>query len=172
MPLTLPFQRLTSSAFSAQASSLLHMSNTQSTAFSSSNFQLIVNNALKAYERRTKKDLIAHPLFVQLQDCNSPSAILDVLQQQAQELDQFQSTDDRCSKWLDPTVNVLYALSATLGEGVGLVRLLRTQTGVRCALLYLFCRCSHLRRQSLLGSESSFWCAFSSLVSLRPSSHS
>jgi hypothetical protein len=25
------------------------------------------------------------------------------------------------TKWLNPTVNVLYALSATLGEGVGLV---------------------------------------------------
>ncbi|KAI9433551.1 hypothetical protein H4582DRAFT_987135, partial [Lactarius indigo] len=29
--------------------------------------------------------------------------------------------DERLTKWLNPTVNVLYAFSATLGEGVGLV---------------------------------------------------
>jgi hypothetical protein len=44
-----------------------------------------------------------------------------VLQQQVQELDRSQSSDNRLTKWLDPTVNILYALSATLGEGVGLV---------------------------------------------------
>ena len=38
-----------------------HMSHANSTA-SSSNTQLIVNNALKAYEKRTKKDHLAHPL--------------------------------------------------------------------------------------------------------------
>ena len=34
-------------------------------AASSSNFQLIINNALKAYEKRTKNDLLAHPLAAQ-----------------------------------------------------------------------------------------------------------
>jgi hypothetical protein len=90
------------------------------TATSSPNFQLIINNALKAYEKRTKKDLLAHPLASQLQACNSPGTILAVLQQQVQELDQSQSSDNRWIKWLDPTVNILYALSGTLGEGVGL----------------------------------------------------
>jgi hypothetical protein len=52
-------------------------------ASSPSNFQLIVNNALKAYEKRTKKDLLAHPLASQLQACNSPAEILAVLQQQS-----------------------------------------------------------------------------------------
>ena len=90
---------------------------------SSSNFQLIINNALKAYEKRTKKDLLAHPLASQLQACDSPSAILAVLQQQVQGLDQSRSNDDRWIKWLDPTVNIIYALSGTLGAGVGLVSL-------------------------------------------------
>jgi len=100
------------------------MSHTHPTATSSPNFQLIFNNALKAYEKRTKNDLVTHPLAVQLQECNSPSAILDVLQQQVQDLNQFRMTDEideRWTKWLDPTVNVLYALSGALGEGVGLV---------------------------------------------------
>jgi hypothetical protein len=98
------------------------MSHTRTTASSSSNFQPIFNNALKAYERRTKRDLLAHPLAAQLQACDSVSSILAVLRHQVQELDQSQSSDDRLTKWLAPTVNVLYALSATLGEGVGLVR--------------------------------------------------
>jgi hypothetical protein len=99
------------------------MSPSQLTAASSSssNFQLIFNNALKAYEKRTKKDLLAHPLAAELNTCNTPNAILSVLQQQVPGLDQLRSSDDRWSKWLDPTANVLFALSASLGEGVGLV---------------------------------------------------
>ncbi|KAI0265231.1 hypothetical protein BGY98DRAFT_1103165 [Russula aff. rugulosa BPL654] len=99
------------------------MSNTHpiTTASSSSNFQLIFNNALKAYEKRTKKDLLAHPLAAELQNCNSPRNILDVLHQQVQGLDRSMSSDDRWTKWLDPTVNVLYMLSETLGKGISLV---------------------------------------------------
>ncbi len=87
----------------------------------SSSFQLIINNALEAYEKRTKKNLLTHPLAEQLQACDSPSAILCVLRQQVQEINQSQTGDERLTKWLDPTVNVLYALSAMLGEGIGLV---------------------------------------------------
>ena len=78
---------------------------------------------MKAYEKRTKKDLLAHPLAGELEKCNSPSKILAVLHQQVQGLDQSRSNDDRWTKWLDPTVNVLYMLSETLGEGISLVSL-------------------------------------------------
>lgn len=94
-----------------------------SSATPSSNFQLIFNNALKAYEKRTKKDLLSHPLAVQLQACDSPSAILSILHQQAREFDQSLTVDEKWTKWLDPTVNVLYAFSETLGGGIGLVSL-------------------------------------------------
>ena len=99
------------------------MSHTHSTSPSTSNshFQLIFDNALKVYEKRTKKNLLSHPLASQLQACNSSDAILAVLQQQVQALDQFQSRDDRWNKWLGPMVNVLHTLSETLGEGVSLV---------------------------------------------------
>ena len=100
---------------------LLFMSHALPTASSSSNFQLIINNALDNYKKRTKNDLLAHPLAAQLQSCNSPGAILAILQQQVQELDHSRSNDERWSKWLEPTVDVLYALSSSLGEGVGLV---------------------------------------------------
>jgi hypothetical protein len=89
-------------------------------ASSSSNFQLTINNALDSYKKRTKNDLLSHPLATQLQFSKSPSEILAVLQEQVQgRLDQSKRSDERWTRWLDPTVNVLYTLSKTLGEGVG-----------------------------------------------------
>ncbi|KAH9034365.1 hypothetical protein EDB83DRAFT_2525174 [Lactarius deliciosus] len=80
-----------------------------SAAAASSRFQDIFNAALKSYQKQTKKDLIAHPLASQLQSY------------QVQEFDQAHSGDERFTKWLIPTVNVLYAFSAAVSEGVGLV---------------------------------------------------
>ena len=94
---------------------------TASSSSSSSNYQLIINNALNIYRNRTKKDLREHPLATQLQTCDSPSAILAVLQQQVQGPDQSRGTEERWTKWLDPTVNVLFAFSNILGAGVNLV---------------------------------------------------
>ena len=87
------------------------------------NFQLLFNNALNAYEKRTKKDLLVHPLASRLQACASPDEIFSIFQEQVQGLDQSQSNKDRMNKWLDPTVNTLSALSATLGEEGGAVSL-------------------------------------------------
>ena len=99
------------------------MSHSHSTATSSPNFQSIINNALEAYKKRTKKDIRIHPLASQLEACSSPAAILAVLHQQLEGLDQSSGSDDRRTKWLGPTVNVLCTVSDTLGEGVGLVSL-------------------------------------------------
>jgi hypothetical protein len=93
------------------------MSHTHPTS-TSSNFQLIFDNALKAYKKRTKKDLLTDPLADRLEACNSAGSILTVLREQVQELNESQRNN---TKWLDPTVNVLHAFSETLGEGVGSV---------------------------------------------------
>ena len=130
-----------------------------SSSSSSSNFQLIINNALDTYKRRTKNDLLAHPLAVKLQSCNTPSAILDVLQEQIQGLDQSRNSDDRWTRWLDPTVNVLFTLSATLGEGVGLVCVI-TQTCMVFEPSFLFDRYSHQPTWYLPESASFFRCVF------------
>ena len=97
------------------------MSQVPPTAATVTNFESILTAALGAYKKRTKKDITSHPLATQLQSCNSPSAIIAVLQIQVQTFDQSQSSDEKWTKWLDPTVNVLCAFSATLGNGVGLV---------------------------------------------------
>ncbi|KAI9449931.1 hypothetical protein BJY52DRAFT_212138 [Lactarius psammicola] len=90
-------------------------------ASSSSNFQAIFDASLKAYEKKTKRDLLTHPLMAQLQACDSPTDILDVLHTQVQQFEQSTRDDDKLTRWLNPTVNVLYAFSTALGEGVGLV---------------------------------------------------
>ena len=93
------------------------MSHTHTTS-TPSKFRLVFDNALKAYKKRTKNDLLTHPLADRLEACDSASSILTVLREQVQELNESQRSN---TKWLDPIVNVLYAFSETLGEGVGSV---------------------------------------------------
>jgi hypothetical protein len=90
---------------------------------SSSNFQAIFSTAVRAFEKQTKKDLLAHPLASQLQACDSPTSILAVLQSQVDDLDQARKSDERLTKWLSPTVSVLLTFSANIGGGVSLVRI-------------------------------------------------
>jgi hypothetical protein len=139
-----------------------HPTSAQASA-SSSNFQFIFDNALRAYERRLKKDLRNHPLAAQLQDCKSPDNILDVLQQQVDELNRSRRRNENWTRWLDPTVKVLHAFSGTLGEHVTSV-CLGLSTCIRPALSYLFDRHFHRQKPSLLQSASSFWCVSFSYV--------
>ena len=99
------------------------MSKTTTAAKASSRFQDIFQAAVKSYQKQTKKDLIAHPLASQLQSCNSTTAIITVLQDRVREFDKSRSGDERLTKWLSPTVNVISAFSATVSGGVGLVSL-------------------------------------------------
>ncbi|KAF8476722.1 hypothetical protein DFH94DRAFT_104160 [Russula ochroleuca] len=91
-----------------------------SSSSSSSDFQSILNAALDAYEKKTKSKLLTHPLAAQLQSCDSPTTILSVLEDLIQQFDSHRRSDERLTKWLNPTVNVLYAFSSTLGQGIGL----------------------------------------------------
>ena len=98
------------------------MSQVPSIATSSvTNFKTIFTAALKEYKKQTKRDIASHPLITQLQSCDSPSAITAVLRARVEKFDQSQGVDEKWMKWVDLTVNVLYAFSATLGHGVGLV---------------------------------------------------
>ena len=94
-----------------------------STSTSHSNFVSIFNAALETYKRKTKNDLASHPLLPTLQSCYSPEAILAVFREHIPVFSQSQNDDDGLTKWVAPTVNVLYAFSATIGGGVGLVNI-------------------------------------------------
>ena len=93
----------------------LNMPHIHTSVVSSSHFHLIVIRSLKTYKERTKKDLFAHPIAAQLRACNSPGAILFVLQQQVQARNQSQYSHERLTDRLDRTVNILYAFSRALG---------------------------------------------------------
>ncbi|KAF8259321.1 hypothetical protein EI94DRAFT_1790570 [Lactarius quietus] len=95
------------------------MSKVPPTSAPSTNFETLFKAALKEYKKQTKKDIASHPLATQLQSCDSSSAIIAMLRTQVETLDR--DADERWTKWLDPTVNVLFAFSATLGNGVGVV---------------------------------------------------
>jgi hypothetical protein len=97
------------------------MSTVLSTSTSHSNFASTFNAALETYKRKTKKDLAKHPLLSRLQSCESPEAILNVLQEQIPASSQSQNSDNGLMKWVIPTVNVLYSFSAALGDVAGLV---------------------------------------------------
>jgi hypothetical protein len=97
--------------------------NASSSSSSSSNFQSVLNAALDAYENKTKTKLLTRPLTAQLQSCDSPTAILSILQDFIQQFDRRRRSDERLTSWLNPTINVLYAFSSTVGQGLGLVSL-------------------------------------------------
>ncbi|KAH9996977.1 hypothetical protein BJV74DRAFT_794986 [Russula compacta] len=113
---------MASAAFSQTAGlSMRKVANSQNptVTVSSTNYQAIFDNALEGYKRRTKKDLRSHPLFAKLEACDSTDNVLATLREQISGLDQ--SGHDKWSKWLNPTVNVLYNFSATIGGGISLV---------------------------------------------------
>lgn len=93
---------------------------------SSSNFNVIFEKALREYKKKTKQDITAHPLAVQFQACDSPAAILAILQDQVDQFNQSRSRDERLQRWLNPTINVLHAFTETLSEGVSLVNINRS----------------------------------------------
>jgi hypothetical protein len=97
------------------------MPQTSLEAASRSNYQSIFDSALEAYKKKTGKDLTKDPLLRSIETCNSSDAVLTILRAQILGPGQSQSSRDKMTTWLNPTVNVINALSATIGGGVGLV---------------------------------------------------
>jgi len=105
---------------SHQPSIQSNMSQTPTATTSSSNYQSIFDNAIQAYNKKTKKDLRSHPLLDKLQNCDSPDAVLSMLYEQIPGFDHSRGTDDKLTKWLSPTVNVLCTFSGVIGGGISL----------------------------------------------------
>ena len=97
------------------------MSQNPTATTSTSNYQSIFDNAIEAYKKKTKKDLRSHPLLDKLQNSHSPDAVLSILYQQIPEFDQSRGTDDKLTKWLNPTINVLCTFSGVIGGGISMV---------------------------------------------------
>jgi hypothetical protein len=87
------------------------------------NFTSIFGAVSSEYKKLTSQDLDTHPFAAVLSNCDTPDAVLDVFRKQAEAFDEFRKRDESLMRWLGPTVHVLFTFSATLGEGIGLVRL-------------------------------------------------
>ena len=90
---------------------------------STSNFALIFRGACDEYKKFTGHDLYTHPFAKEVASCNSPDSILDVLRRHAETFIKYSRNHEKLISLLNPIVNVLFIFSATLGEGVGLVRI-------------------------------------------------
>ena len=93
------------------------MSVTHQTASpSTNNFTAVFNAAEAEYKKITGKRLDTHPLAAELDSCHSPEDIFNLLRSQAQAFSKFRKGDEKLMKWLEPTVNILFTFSDTLGE--------------------------------------------------------
>jgi hypothetical protein len=118
------------------------------------NFTAIFNAASSEYVRVTGKRLDTHPLAAQLDACDTPKAVSDLLRTQAQALSKFRKGDEKLMAVLDPTVHILFTFSATLGEGIGLVSPI-VSFGMAALRHHIFSRSRLLKRSLLVSVFSS-----------------
>ena len=74
------------------------------------------SNYMRAYNKRTKKDLLLDPLVVVFQTCNDPATAFSVLQEQLQVRSWISDRDLITS--LHITIDRVYAISSGIGPGV------------------------------------------------------
>ena len=90
-----------------------------STSFTS-NIQL-VTNALADYAKTTGIDFSNNPFAAAIERCNSPEAILELLQEREIAFNEYRDGNRRLITSLSPAVKILQAFSGILGEAVSLV---------------------------------------------------
>ncbi|KAF8261370.1 hypothetical protein EI94DRAFT_1810365 [Lactarius quietus] len=90
------------------------------TPSSPSNFQLIID----AFDDNAKQlgvDLTNNPYAETLRACDSPNAILELLQEKAHAFKDYWDGDQKLISWLKPVVQVVHDFSAVLGQAIRLV---------------------------------------------------
>ena len=101
-----------------QASVSLMSSTGQAT--SSTNFQLIIDNALADYENVTGIDLSRSPFAAKIEQSNSPEDILQLLQERENAFREYRNSNRKLISCLKPSVVIIQAFS-TIQEAVSLV---------------------------------------------------
>lgn len=85
------------------------------------NFTSVFNAASIEFQRVTGKRLDTHPFAAQLDICDGPRAVSDLLRTQVQAFSKFCEGNEKLNSLLDPTVHILFTFLGTLGEVSGLV---------------------------------------------------
>ena len=86
----------------------------------SHNLQLI-RDALDDYAKQMKIDLKGNPFAEELKDCNSPDAILQLLEKNRDDFKDYREKDRKFIDCLNPVVKFVHAFSDVLGEAASLV---------------------------------------------------
>ena len=87
---------------------------------SSPNLQSI-REALDSYAEQMKIDLKDNPFAEEVKGCNSPEAILQLLEKNRDEFKEYREKNRKFIDCLDPVVKFVHAFSNVLGEVTSLV---------------------------------------------------
>ena len=85
-----------------------------------SNSRLVID-ALWNYANLTGVDLSKNPFAQNLQACNTPDDILELLQEREKAFKEYRDGNRRLIESISPAVRVLHAFSDFLGEAISLV---------------------------------------------------
>jgi hypothetical protein len=81
-----------------------------------SDFQSIFDAALCDYSEQTGINLASYPFAQDLQNCRSPDDLLNVLQDKANQFQEYRDGNRKLINCLKPIVQVLHTLSGVLAE--------------------------------------------------------
>ena len=93
-------------------------------AIPSTNFQSILNAALKSYTEQTGEDLTNHPFAHKLKSCTTSEDALELLQDRETAFKDYRNKNHKLINCLRPVVQVIHALSGVLGGVAGLVSIM------------------------------------------------
>jgi hypothetical protein len=87
---------------------------------SPANFRLIAD-AFEDYAKQVGLDLTKNPLAEALQACDSPKAVLELLQKKAQAFKDYRDGNRSLLNWLNPVVHVVHGFSGVIGQAISFV---------------------------------------------------
>ncbi len=97
----------------------------------------LIRNALDTYAKRMNIDLKDNPFAKQVKDCNSVDTILQLLETNRAEFQQFRDNKSKFIDRLYPVVTFFNTFSGILGEATGLVSH-KTVSGLSICSLFFF----------------------------------
>ena len=85
-----------------------------------SNFPSILD-AVDKYAKQTGINLMENPFADKVKGCDSPSAILSLLQENVKAFKDYRDNKQKFINCINPVVKFVHAFSGVLGEAAGLV---------------------------------------------------
>ena len=85
-----------------------------------SNFKPILD-AVDKYAVQTGINLNEHPFADKVKDCDSPSAVLSLLQENLKAFKDYRDNNRKFIQYISPVVEFVHTFSGILGEATGLV---------------------------------------------------